>query len=185
MTRSKHGQRRRKVALLLADGMPIAEVARTLKLRAEVVEAERKAIEADPNNIDYLSPKRALGRLLDAYDALEREAREHLRVAVEQGKADVANRWFESIRRLTEDRGRVLHQIGVLNRATQEAARDDPEEPVERLSPRARKLMARIALAERLGHPWRADIVFEDTTALEPVPRETPPTAPVDAEEPG
>lgn len=169
--RSKILLRRRRVAQMLAEGMSVHEIAKTLHMRWDYVEADVKVIQADPNNVDYLSPKRALGRLLDAYDDLEREARQHLKLSIEQGKLDAANRWFESVRRIAEDRGRVLHQIGVLNRATQEIT-ETPREPrlEDRLSPRARRMLTRIALAEKVGHDWSADLQVRDRKALEPEP---------------
>lgn len=164
-------ERRRRVAQLLADGQSTNEIARALGVRWDVAEADIQAVKADPNNIDYLSPKRALGRLLDGYDTLEREAREHLALAIQEGKLDSANRWFESIRRITEDRGRVLHQIGVLNRAARQAASTQDEgRPGPRLSPRARKLVARVMLAEKLGHAWTGELSFQEPAALEPEP---------------
>jgi hypothetical protein len=173
--KSEISARRRRVALLLAEGMSTNEIAGALKVRWDVADADVKAVEADPNNIDYLQPKHALGRLLDNYDRLEREARDHLARSIADGKMEAANRWFESIRRLAEDRGRVLQQIGVLNRAAEDAPRDEPEGLEDLLSPRARKLMARIALAEKMGHRWRGEIDVEDTTALDPVPDTEPP----------
>lgn len=168
--KSEIANRRRRVAMLLAEGMSVNEIARALKIRWDVADEDVKLIREDPNNIDYISPKRALGRLLDNYDTLEKRASEHLQLALDQGKLDSANRWFETIRRIAEDRGKVLHQIGLLNRAAREAPAEDPEHAEPRLSARARELMARIALAEKLGHPWKCDLVVEDTTALEPVP---------------
>ncbi len=172
--RSEITTRRRRVAQLLAEGLSTNEIASALKIRWDVADADVKAVAADPNNIDYLLPKHALGRLLDNHDRLEREAREHLARSITDGKMEAANRWFESIRRIAEDRGRVLQQIGVLNRAAEEA----PEEATrleDLLSPRARSLLARIALAEKMGHRWTGEIEIEDTTAVEPVP-ETPPS---------
>lgn len=189
--RSELTERRRRVAQLLADGQSTNEIARILQIRWDVAEADVKAVGADPNNIAYLSPKRALGRLLDGYDALEHEARQHLALAIEKGHLDGANRWFESIRRITEDRGRVLHQIGVLNRAARQAsATADEARPGPRLSPRARKLMARIALAEKLGHGWSGEPAFEEPAAEPPEPdpeltHSTPaPTPPAAVDEP-
>lgn len=169
-SKSETLQRRRRVAMLLGEGMSANEIAKALKLRWDVVDEDRKLIQGDPNNIDYISPKRALGRLLDNYDILEKRASEHLQLALDQGKLDSANRWFETIRRIAEDRGKVLHQIGLLNRAAREAPSDEADHGEPRVSTRARELMGRIALAEKLGHPWRCDLVVEDTTALEPVP---------------
>ena len=168
--RSEITARRRRVAQLLAEGMSTNEIAGTLKVRWDVADADVKAVQGDPNNIDYLSPKHALGRLLDNYDRLEREARDQLARAVDEGKMEAANRWFESIRRIAEDRGRVLQQIGVLNRAAEDAPRDEVSSLDDLLSPRARKVMARIALAEKMGHPWRANLDIEDRTATEPTP---------------
>ncbi len=178
--RSEITGRRRRVAHLLGEGMSTNEIAETLGVRWDVADGDIKAVRADPNNIDYLSPKHALGRLLDNYDTLEREAREHLAASVADGKMEAANRWFESIRRIAEDRGHVLHQIGLLNRAADQAPDAELEPRMEDLlSPRARTLVARIALAEKMGHRWTAEIQVEDTTAVEPVP--VPPPAPVSA----
>lgn len=172
--RSEIAARRRRAAQMLAEGMSTNEIAAALKVRWDVADADVKAVQADPNNIDYLSPKHALGRLLDNHDRLEREARDHLARAIAEGKMEAANRWFESIRRIAEDRGRVLQQIGVLNRAAEGAPRDDASSLEDLLSPRARKLMARIALAEKMGHPWRADLDIEDRTATDPTPDPLP-----------
>ena len=49
-------------------------------------------------------------------------------------------------------------------------ADDQPTSLEETLSARARKLIARIALAEKVGHPWDAHLEVQDTTAEEPVP---------------
>ena len=163
--------RRRRVAQLRAEGMSPAEIASALKLRLEIVEADAKAIAADPNNLDYLQRKQALQGVLDNYDRIECEAREHLQTSLDQGKMDAANRWFESIRRIATDRGRVLEKIGVLNRAVDDLPADDqPRSLEETLSARARKLIARIALAERVGNTWDAHLEIQDTTAEEPVP---------------
>lgn len=169
--RSEISHRRRRVAHLLGEGMSTNEIAEALGIRWDVADADVKAVRADPNNIDYLQPKHALGRLLDNYDTLEREAREHLAASVTDGKMEAANRWFESIRRLAEDRGHVLHQIGLLNRAADQAPESELEPRMEDLlSPRARALVARIALAEKMGNRWTADVQIEDTTAVEPAP---------------
>ena len=163
--------RRRRVAQLRAEGVAPAEIASTLKLRLEVVEADVKALAADPNNLDYLQRKQALTRLLDNYDRIEREAREYLQTAIAEGKLDAANRWFESIRRIATDRGRVLEKIGVLNRVVEDVQPEDRAASLEdRLSPRARKLVARIALAEKVGHAWDAHLEIQDPAAEEPVP---------------
>ncbi len=170
-TKSEVTTRRRRVAQLRAEGMSLTEIASALKLRLELVEADSKAIAADPNNLDYLQRKQALQGVLDNYDRIEREAREHLQTSLDQGKLDAANRWFESIRRIATDRGRVLEKIGVLNRAVDDLpAEDQPRSLEETLSPRARKLIARIALAEKVGDTWDAHLEIQHTTAEEPVP---------------
>ena len=159
---------------MLAERMSTNEIAEALGIRWDVADGDVTAVRADPNNIDYISPKHALGRLLDNYDALEREAREQLAASVKDGKLEAANRWFESIRRIGDDRGRVLHQIGLLNRAADEVPKGELETRMEDLlSPRARALVARIALAEKMGHRWTGEIEIEDTTAIEPVPAPT------------
>ncbi len=170
--RSEISTRRRRIAQLLAEGVLATEIAEHLGIRPEVADADVRAIAADPNNIDYLQPKQALASLLDSLDRLEREAREHLDAAAKGGKLEAANRWFESVRRLTEDRGRVLQQLGLLNRAAEEGPAEGARSLEDLLSPRARKLMARIALAERMGHPWHGDITIEDATALPSIPDE-------------
>ncbi len=167
--RSEVTTRRRHIAQLLAEGVLASEIAEHLGIRPEVADADVRAIAVDPNNIDYLQPKQALASLLDNLDRLEREAREQLQKAVDGGKPEAANRWFESVRRLTEDRSRVLQQLGLLDRAAEAAPTDGQKSLEELLSPRARKLMARIALAERMGNPWGGDITIEDATALPPI----------------
>ncbi len=176
-SRSEIKRRRRRVAFLLTEGMSVLEIARTLKQHRDIITTDIKTIEDDPNNLDYISPKRALGRLLDRYDGLEREAREHLRRAVDEGKLDAANRWFESVRRLAEDHGRVLQQLGVLNRAIDEVQRDSEEQPTEpTLSPKAQRLLTRIRLAEKLGRSWSGEVTVEDNAeAPTPEPGHRPP----------
>ncbi len=168
-TRFETAARRRRIAQLLGEGVAAEEIAEHLDIRPEMADADLKAIAADPNNIDYLQPKQALAQLLDSLDRLEREARDQMRCAVDASRIEAANRWFESIRRLAEDRGRVLQQIGLLNRAAQEAPTEGQRSLEELLSPRARKLLARIALAERMGHPWQVTLTIEDATALPPL----------------
>jgi hypothetical protein len=162
-------QRRRRVALAQADGLVPAEIAVRLALRPEQVKEDLDAIAADPNNPAYLSPKRAFARRLDNLDALEQEAREHMESALGDDDTDAANRWFESIRRIAQERGRLLSQIGVVNRAMEQIPPDEPAEETSALSPKARKLIAEIALAEKLGRSWEAELRVEDT-ALDPVP---------------
>jgi len=163
-------QRRRRIAMALADGMSVPEICRALKLRRAIVEREREAIEADPNNLAYLSPKRAFAQRLDAYDVLEQEARTHMKAALAKGKLDVANKWFESLRRIGGERGRLLREIGVFNRAFEDvsAAAAAPDEGAT-VSTKAKSLLARIALAEKRGRAWDVELRV-DESALEPVP---------------
>ena len=91
--RSEIISRRRRVAQMLAERMSTNEIAEALGIRWDMADGDVTAVRADPNNIDYLSPKHALGRLLDNYDTLEREAREQLAASVKEGKMEAANRW--------------------------------------------------------------------------------------------
>ncbi len=171
--------RRRRVAYLLIEGLSAEEIASRLEVRPALVEADAKAIDADPNNPDYLHPKRVLTKLLDRYDKLEEEARGYLQRALDADKLDSAVKWFDTIRRITEDRGRVLGEIGLLNKGA-EVEPVQAEDDQEGLSPEARRLIAQIRLAEKLGHTWRSNLVVDDPSALapEPDPDPEPPATP-------
>lgn len=172
--RSLQRERRRVVARLLADGASVNAIARHLGIGWESANREVAYVRERLDTAEYVTAERAVIATLERMRALEEEALGHVRQLQQRGNVELANRWFESARRIMRYRGRLLAE----QRAKRRAAGREPSEsapPSLALSPRARVVQKRIAWAEKQGRGWDMRVTFEVPEALEPVPAPLPP----------
>ncbi len=165
--RSVQRERRRVVARLLAEGASVNAIAKHLRIGWESANREVTYVRARLDSAEYITAERAVDVTLERMRALEEEALGHVRQLQQRGQPELANRWFESARRIMRYRSRLLERRTKRRAAGGPGAQSKPTRLA--LSPRAHAIQKRIARAEKQGRAWEVRVTFEVPEALEPV----------------